>query len=172
MCCKLNRFCCCAFTLQTGTKVIANVYLLAEVIALTYLSISEFCGLFSSTDLVTVMALAIFSTILVLIAASKDSNASLLMPWLFLCAILILGWFGYIGWIIINTGGHAVIIFCFMLIGLAGIEVASAALAATIGTMLVIYNWMVVYSYYHQLMEKKDQPFEEDADSISYIKYP
>lgn len=38
--------------------------------------------------------------------------------------------------------------------------------------VLVIYNWMVVYSYYHQLMEKKDQPFEEDADSISYIKYP
>nr|CAH0109356.1 unnamed protein product [Daphnia galeata] len=172
MCCKLNRCCCCSFSLQTGTKVISNVYLLVEVIAITYLGISEFSGLFSSTDLVTIVALAIFSTILVLIAASKESKASFLMPWLFLFAILILGWFGYLTCIIIHTGGHAVIIYSAMLIGMAGVEFAITTLACTIGTMLAIYNWMVVYSYYHQLLEKKDQPFEEDADSISYIKYP
>jgi hypothetical protein len=115
------------------------------------------------------------------------------MPWLFLFAILILGWFGYLACIIIHTGGHAVIIYSAMLIGMAGVEFAITTLACTIGTsinplcillnqflnsfiywyiVLAIYNWMVVYSYYHQLLEKKDQPFEEDADSISYIKYP
>lgn len=93
-------------------------------------------------DLVTMVALAIFSTILVLISATKDSKASLLMPWLFLCAILILGWFGYLGWIIIHTGGHAVIIYGFMLIGLAGLEVAGATLALTIGTSINRFEFL------------------------------
>ncbi|KAK4004868.1 uncharacterized protein LOC116936558 [Daphnia magna] len=172
MCCKLNRFCCCAFSLQTGTKVIANVYLLIEVLVLTYFGISEYTGLFSSTDLITMVVLAMLSTILVLISATKDSKASFLMPWLFMCAILILGGMGYVGWIVIQTGGHAVIIFGFMLVGLAGLEVAVVSVASVIGAALFLYNWLVVFNYYHHLVEKKRQPFEEDAASISYIKYP
>ena len=81
------------------------------------------------------------------------------MPWLFMFAILILGWFGYLGWIIIHTGGHAVIIYSAMLIGMAGVEFAITTLACTIATSInplcillkqfFKYFYLLVYSACH-----------------------
>ncbi|XP_046461471.1 uncharacterized protein LOC124207879 [Daphnia pulex] len=152
MICNKLRKCCCCLSLQTGTKIVGLLSMLggigglalslAQVISIVnseYVIGSEI--LLSSLDRLIGSLVVIAFTAAVLVAACKNGKPMLLVPWLVLKSISLfvtIFYSFYVGVSSAVTGDDQDMSYVFGLV--------------IIGIVLYSYLWLVVYSYYHELV--------------------
>ncbi|EFX85204.1 hypothetical protein DAPPUDRAFT_300228 [Daphnia pulex] len=150
ICNKLSK-CCCCMSLQTGTKIVGVFSMLGGIggLALSLAQLTSFINaeyviggeiLPSSLNQLTGSLVVIAFTASVLVAASKNGKPMLLVPWLVLKSISLfvaIFYSFYFGVSSVMTGDDQ---------GMSYVSVL------VIGIVLYSYFWLVVYSYYHELV--------------------
>nr|CAH0109361.1 unnamed protein product [Daphnia galeata] len=146
----MTQHCCCGCcTLQTGTKIICW---LSIICGLTNIVRGTMCAEFTTgvTEFNILIAVIILSaiwivvTVPVLISALKNGSPGLLLPWLIFNVIALpfgigLGFYSSILLMQLNQISTGITyIFSIFLV-----------------TALIIYFWMVIYSYYRQMKDQK-----------------
>ncbi|XP_046634314.1 uncharacterized protein LOC124313434 [Daphnia pulicaria] len=161
ICNKLSK-CCCCMSLQTGTKIVGVFSMLGGIggLALSLAQVTSFINaeyviggeiLPSSLDRLIGSLVVIAFTAAVLVAACKNGKPMLLVPWLVLKSISLFVAIFYSFYLGVNsavTGDDQDMPYVFGLV---------------IGIVLYSYLWLVVYSYYHELVTgmKKEAPLNE-----------
>ncbi|EFX85201.1 hypothetical protein DAPPUDRAFT_313851 [Daphnia pulex] len=165
---RINQF-CCGCSLQTGTKVVGALSLIFQIIGLVIFLLStssdasdveggivsfKFIGrIISTIFLVTAI-------ILVLVSARRNNRPMLLLPWLILQVLSIITGIVYSLYIGI----------CLLIAvpNISGLIFMTLGLGASI---IGIYFWLVVYSFYHELKEiTKKQPKVEEKTTIVIVE--
>ncbi|XP_046634281.1 uncharacterized protein LOC124313405 [Daphnia pulicaria] len=164
---RINQF-CCNCSLQTGSKVVGALSLILQIIGLVVFLISassdasdveggivsfKFIGRIISTIFM------VTAIIFVLVSATKNNRPMLLLPWLVLQVLSVIT--GIVSSLYIGI--------CLLIAvpNITGLIFMTLGLGASI---IGIYFWLVVYSYYHELKAlTKKQPKVEEKTTIVII---
>ncbi|KAI9561145.1 hypothetical protein GHT06_012101 [Daphnia sinensis] len=159
--CKLKQ-CCCGCSLQTGTKVIGIWFLMGATGGFIR-AFSQMLASFDRDDgdrmlldsiswMIGSIA-AIAATVSVLVAAWNNRHPVLIVPWLVLKSVSLTVGIAFVSYMaVMSTRDN----------GISSV-IANFAVAL-VAAVIVSYSWLVIYSYYHELVAigKKSAKCDEE----------